>query len=245
MESADLLTQAMPILGAIVTGGAGVVQGVATRVLGDLVIDRLRSDGHGDAWDEYTHSPDNDALVRHLLKQAREQDPTFRSRFDNAVRAAAIEQRQQARNNSITVTNGGNAQIGDRGDMITADRVVTRGGVYHQGDVRNRVTDKKSSPGAYVTAVVIVIVVVIALVFGIKALLNHVGGNSLNANSTCQQFLNASAQSQQQALVDIAAAKGIGGFGSPLALPEIQYECSYSPGMTLGSIVERDKNEFG
>jgi hypothetical protein len=227
MESTDLLNQAMLILRGVATGGVGVVQGAATRVLGDLVIGRLRSEGRGDAWDEYAHSPDNDALVRHLLKQAREQDPTFRSRFDNAVRAAAIDHRRQTRDNSITVTNGGDAQIGDRGDMITADRVVTRGGVYHQGDVRNRVTNKKSSPGAYVTAVVIVVIVVVALVFGIKALLNHVSGNSLSANSTCQEFLNASNQSQQQALVNIAAAKGIGGFGSPLALPEIQYECSY------------------
>jgi hypothetical protein len=55
------------------------------------------------------------------------------------------------------------------------------------------------------------------LVKGVGALGNAASAG-LTASSTCQQFLNVDEQTEQQALVDIAESKGIGGFGSPLAL---------------------------
>jgi hypothetical protein len=54
-----------------------------------------------------------------------------------------------------------------------------------------------------------------ALVKSVGALVKHTTSADLAASSTCQQFLNADDQTEQQALVDIAAWKGIGGFGSP------------------------------
>jgi len=239
----------MALLAAAAHGGAGIAQGVAVRALGDLVAERLRRDGHGNAWQEFLRNPQNDSLVRHLLQQALYQDAGFRTRFDEVLRTAARQQPYNSGKQIIEIKGPGEAQIGDRGDMISNSRVATRGGSYHEGDINNqntRITHKKTNNGKSFVLGVVALVAIVLGVMIIKGIASAVGSatSGLTANSTCAQFLNVDPQTQQQALVDIAMSKGIGGFGSPLALPEISYECSSQPAMTLGALIERDKGEF-
>ena len=250
MQVDEIVTEAMPLLTAAVSAGAGMAQGVATRVLGDMVADWPKREGQADAWLDFTSNPQNDLRVRQLLQQALVRDPEFRARFFQAVQAAAAERTWNSGRQAISIGGSGEAQIGDRGDTIHGSRVATRGSSYHEGDVYkegNRITNKKGNPAALVALSVgflIFIGVVMLLIKGVPALLNTVQSAGLTASSTCRQFLNTDEQTEQQALVDIAMSKGIGGFGSPLALPEIRYECSSEPTMTLGNLIERDKGQY-
>jgi hypothetical protein len=92
MQANEVAGQAITFLAPIAAGGANIAQGVATRALRDIVAERLRRDGHASAWKEFQHNPRNDSVVRHLLQQAVVQDAGFRSKLDEAVRAATIEQ---------------------------------------------------------------------------------------------------------------------------------------------------------
>jgi hypothetical protein len=246
----EIVAEAMPLLTAAVSAGAGMAQGVATRVLGDMAADWLKREGQEDAWLDFTSNPQNDLRVRQLLQQALVRDPEFRARFFQAVQAAAAERTWNSGRQAISIGGSGEAQIGDRGDTIHGSRVATRGSSYHEGDVYNegdRVTNKKGNPAglvALVVGILIFIGVVGALIKGVPALLHSTQNAGLTASSTCQQFLNTDEQTEQQALVNIAMSKGIGGFGSPLALPEIRYECSSEPTKTLGDLIERDKGSF-
>jgi hypothetical protein len=246
MQSSDAVAQAVALLAPLAAGGATIARGVAVNVLGEMVSQRLQRDGHAGVWQEFRNNPQNDSLMHHLLQQAAGQDAEFCKRLEAAVTAASHEQHPGTAGPSvINLTGSGHAQIGDRGDAISGTRVASRGSSYHEGHVynttRNRVTHKKNRAGVFVAIAVVAVVLVVLLIKGIAA---TQGGGGLIASSTCQNFLNADEQTQQQSLVDIALSKGIDGFGSPLALPEIQYECSSEPSMTLGAIVERDKGEF-
>jgi hypothetical protein len=252
MQSNEVVAQAVALLAPVAAGGVNIAQGVAVRILGDTVAERLQRDGHARVWEEFQHDFRNDSLIRHLLQQAVDEDLAFRVSFSRAVEAAARETPGNYGQQAITITGSGDAQIGDRGDTINKGRVATRGGTYHEGDVHragDRITNKKSSKAAIVTLMAVGVVVVALVVAAVKSLSGGAGTSpsqdaSLTAGSTCQQFLNTDEQTEQQALVDIAVSKGIGGFGSPLALPEIRYECSSQPAMTMGAIVQRDKGEF-
>lgn len=250
MQVSEAVAQAVALMAPIAARGVNVAQGVAVRVLGDMVAERLRRDGHASAWEEFKRNPQDNSLVRHLLQKALSQDADFRSKFAEALQAASRESPRNSGQQTINITGSGEAQIGDRGDTITDSRVATRGGTYHEGDIHNagdRVTNKKSNAKVFVVLAVVAVVVVglgILIVKGLSGALNGSRDAGLTASSTCQQFLNTDQQTEQQALVDIAISKGIGGFGSPLALPEIRYECSSEPTMTMGAIVERDKGQY-
>jgi hypothetical protein len=251
MQPSEAVAHAVTLIAPMAAGGANIAQGVAVRVLGDMVAERLRRDGHASAWKEFQRTPQNDSLVRHLLQQALTQDTDFRSKFIEVLQEASREHpRNSGGQQTINITGTGEAQIGDRGDTITDSRVASRGGTYHEGDIHNagdRITHKKSNAGAFVVLAVVALVVIGIGVLITKGVLGAMHGSrdsGLTASSTCQQFLNTDEQTEQQALVDIAMSKGIGGFGSPLALPEIRYECSSEPTMTMGAIIERDKGQY-
>ncbi len=246
MQPSEAVAQAVALIAPIAAGGANIAQGLAVKVLGDLMVERLRRDGHASAWEEFRRNPQNNSLVRHLLQQALSQDADFRDRFAKALQEASHENPRNSGQQTINVADSGEAQIGDRGDTITDSRVATRGSTYHE-EIHNagdRVTHKKSNATAFVVLAVVALVIIgLGILIASSNLKgSHDGG--LTASSTCQQFLNTDEQTEQQALVDIAMSKGIGGFGSPLALPEIRYECSSEPTMTMGAIVERDKGQY-
>ena len=224
MQPSDAAAQALSLIAPIAAGGLNIAQGVAVRVLGDMVAARLRQDGNESAWEQFREDPENDSLVRYLLQNAIASDVEFRNNFDEALKAALQDGPRNSGQQSIRIDGPGHAQIGDRGDTITGSRVATRGSSYHEGDILNegdRITHKKSNTGALVFAgIAIVVVVIILIVTGVSFLMKQSKDGGLTAASSCQQFLNTDEQTEQQALVDIAMSKGIGGFGSPLALPK-------------------------
>lgn len=64
-------------------------------------------------------------------------------------------------------------------------------------------------------------------------------GNSLDASSSCKDFLNASRQDQDAAVNKVASDKRAGSAVTPLGRPNINYLCANSPDMTLGDAVSR------
>ena len=180
-------------------------------------------DGHGQA-----------AAVTTQPTTRAKTDPGF---ADELVRKAAP--RPAGTTQNASATDGGMAMnVGD-GGSVRAKSITGR----------DNITNKKVSHGGlYMVLAVVAIVIVIALVKVVPVVVNKVEtlakGNSITADSTCQQFLDVDEATEQQALVDIAMSKGIAGFGSPLALPEIRYECSSTPNMKIGDVVTRDAHEF-
>lgn len=150
-------------------------------------------------------------------------------------RVEQAPQRVTAKDSGMAVNVGGN----NKGNVVYGTGGYTAG-----RDIRHSVKKKTGNPGLYFFAVIIVIAVIFLLSKAVPAVLHSVQGSSLSTNSTCQQFLDTDETTEQQAIVNIADANGEGGFGSPLALPEIRYECSGTPNATLGSIIQRDAGEF-
>ncbi|MGI5457147.1 hypothetical protein ACQEWB_29085 [Streptomyces sp. CA-249302] len=250
VEAVRILTHSMTSAAA---GAGEVVQGVATRLLSDLVAERLRSRGNEREWESFTRDPGNSSLVEYLLRQAAEEDGDFRIALAGAVRSAKAERPAGASVKSIGIGRDGDAQIGDRRDTYgDHNRVAHGGGSIYEGDVtQHRDGDtyegdvnQENPLGRYVLIAVVVVALLLLVFKGIPAIIGGGGGDGLSASSTCKEFLNADQGTESQALVDIATSKGLGGFGSPLALPAIRYECSYHPSESLGAVIEQYKGQF-
>jgi hypothetical protein len=242
-----------PYMASAAASGAQVAQGVATRLLEDLVAERLRRRGQARPWEDFTRDPRNNSLIEYLLRQAVEEDDDFRLALLEAVKEAEAARPGGAGGQSIGIGGDGDAQIGNRRDTYgDNNRIATGGSSIYEGDVTHLqegdtyegdVTNN-SPVGRYV---VIALVVLGLLVFAFKALpavIDGATGSGLSADSTCRDFLAADQTTEQQAMVDIATSKGLGGFGSPLALPAIRYECSFRPSEQLGAVIERYKGQF-
>lgn len=63
-------------------------------------------------------------------------------------------------------------------------------------------------------------------------------GNQLDADSSCKDFLNASAQDQDEAVNKVAADMHAGNAVTPLGRPNISYICANNPDTTLGEAVK-------
>lgn len=264
MQVSDVAVDAVRILAqhiASATAGAGeAVQGVATRLLGDLVAQRLRSRGNEREWQDFTRDPRNNSLVEYLLRQAVEEDEDFRHALADAVRGAKSERPGSTSVRSISIGRDGDAQIGDRRDTYgDHNRVVNGAGSLYEGDVtQHRDGDTyqedvthPSPVGRHVVIALVVLALILIVFKAVPAILGDGdgdgggnGGGGLSASSTCQEFLKTDQGTGAQALVDIATSKGLGGFGSPLALPAIRYECSFHPTESLGSVIEQYKGQF-
>jgi len=105
-------------------------------------------------------------------------------------------------------------------------------------------TTKNNHGGRYLFAVIVIIAVVVLSFKVVPAISRQLHDAGVSANSTCRQFLDADPQTEQHAIVDIAMAKGLSGFGSPLALPAIQYACSGQPNQQLGTVIQNFAGQF-
>jgi hypothetical protein len=65
-------------------------------------------------------------------------------------------------------------------------------------------------------------------------LLTGCGGGGLSANSSCQDFMNASPQDQDQAVSQLASQLHAPDAVTPLGRPNIDYLCTNEPNDTLG-----------
>jgi hypothetical protein len=242
MQATDIAGQVVAILAPVVSGGASVAQGVATKVLGDLVSRRLSRNEEGrQAWNGFQANPQNDSLVRYLLWQELERDISFRSEVEEALRGARRNAPAAVVQQAMSGTGSGNIQVGG-----STGHIATGGGSVRTSSVQ-KTTNKKKSGGATAGVVAIVVVVVVALIIfaGVKVvggLLKSTKDGGLSASSTCEQFLNTDEDDERQALADIGISEGFAGYSNPLALPEIQYECGAVPTMTLGALIKRDGN---
>lgn len=249
VEAVRILTHSMT---SAASGAGEVAQGVATRLLADVVANRLRSRGNEREWESFTRDPRNSSLVEYLLRQAAEEDADFRLSLAEAVRGAKAERPAGVSVNSISVGRDGDAQIGDRRDTYgDHNRVVSGGGSLYEGEFTQYQDGDTyegdvhhGSVGRYALIAVVVLALLLLVFKGIPAVIDDGGGDGLSASSTCKEFLNADQGTESQALVAIATSKGLGGFGSPLALPAIRYECSYHPAESLGTVIEQYKNQF-
>lgn len=257
MQVSDMAAEAVRVLTQHMTSaaaGAGqVAQGVATRLLADLVADRLRRGGNAGQWDDFARDPRNNSLVEYLLRQAVEEDEDFRRALAEAVHGAKAERPGGTGVNSISIGRDGDAQIGDRRDTYgDHNRVVNGAGSIYEGDVTHQQqgdtyegdVTHNSPVGRYVVIALVVLALVFIVFKAVPAVLGGGEDAGLTASSTCKDFLNEDQATESQALVDIATSKGLGGFGSPLALPAIRYECSFRPDDSLGSVIEKYKGQF-
>src|SRR6185437_3110731 len=114
MQTSEIATQVVAILAPAMSGGVNLAQGVATRVLGDLISKRLSRDEAGKrAWSEFEHDPRNNSLVRHLLSQELERDAAFREQVARQLAEASRELRPQGPvKQKIGAGSHGNLQVG-------------------------------------------------------------------------------------------------------------------------------------
>lgn len=241
MDPAELGSTTLTLLAPVFSHGTAVAQGVATRLLGDMVAKRLARAGHEDVWEEFKQDPANRAPTERFLQQILHEDPEFQTRLEGALMAAMQENSHNSeQHGNINITGSGQAQIGNRGDTIEGGRVATRGGTYNE---RARITNKTTNktPGGSVVALAVVALVVIAglLFVGARALLHRLDNGGLSANSTCQDFLNAPQDAQQAIIQSLAAQYHKPDYVTPLGEPEVPYFCAANPSVTLGQFFAR------
>jgi hypothetical protein len=241
MQTSEIATQVVAILAPAMSGGVNLAQGVATRVLGDLISKRLSRDEAGKrAWSEFEQDPRNVSLVRHLLRQELERDAAFREQVARQLAEATREPRPQGPvKQKIGAGSHGNLQVGG-----SVGKIAHSGG--HIDDSVHTTHNKKTTNGTSVAGIVaIVVIVVLALViYGgakvIGGLHKSAKDAGLTANSTCQQFLNTDEEDERQAIADIGLSMGYSAYSNPMALLEMQYECGGAPSQTLGDRIRQD-----
>lgn len=147
-----------------------------------------------------------------------------------------VDKPEQVRTGNLSI--GGNA----KGPVVQG----SNSGKVAGRDIKSKSSVKKNNPLIALGAIAAIVIVVLLLTKVVVPALHNLSADAgLTADSTCLQFLNTDEQTEAQALVDISTSMGYSGWGSPLALPEIRYECSGTPSMTLSAIIRRDGNEFG
>jgi hypothetical protein len=236
MNQAELASKSLTVLATFFTHGTNVAQGVATRLLGDMVAKRLASAGHERSWEDFKRDPGSLALVEPFLRRILCEDPDFRTQLEDAVTAAMNESTHNSKQSgSINISGSGEAQIGNRdSDHIVSDRVATRGGTYNENTrINNRTTNNKATSPAVPLAMVGAVVLIALLCLGVFALV-HLAGGGLSANSTCQEFLNASQADQQAIIQKLATQYDKPDYVTPLGEPEVSYYCAGNPTTTLG-----------
>lgn len=242
MQTSEIATQVVAVLAPAMSGGVNLAQGVATRMLGDLISKRLSRDEAGKrAWSEFEQDPRNESLVRHLLRQELERDAAFREQVARQLAQASREPRPQGPvKQKIGADSHGNLQVGG-----SVGKIAHSGG-HIDDSVHNTTHNKKKANGTSVAGIVaIVVIVVLALViYGgakvIGGLHKSAKDAGLTANSTYRQFLNTDEEDERQAIADIGLSMGYSGYSNPMALPEMQYECGGAPNQTLGERIRQD-----
>lgn len=80
---------------------------------------------------------------------------------------------------------------------------------------------------------------VAAALISLTLLAGGCGGASLDAASSCKEFMNASPEEQNSAVSRVASEYGAGNAVTPLGRPNINYLCAKFPEWTLGEVVQR------
>ncbi|MES9537810.1 hypothetical protein [Actinomadura sp. NPDC000600] len=227
MHANELATTAVEVLAdelpGIADGAARARGDAALADLYDLVRQRLVRDGRHSAFAAYTMNPRNNALVQDVLRQAAETDAAFAAALLDAVRRAHGSAPGPSRSSGVST--------GDIGSVT--------GSITAAGRDINDNSEKKTTvnTGGVVLLVAGAVAALFVFVFVIKA----ATADAITADSTCAEFLDADAETQQHAIIKIAREKGVSGAGSPLAPLSIRYDCSSAPDAKVGDIIARSK----
>ena len=224
MHANQLATTAVEVLAPHLPGIADGAGGDAALAdLYGLVRGRLVRDGRQAAFTAYATDPGNSSLVQDLLRHAAETDPAFAAVLRDAVGRAqrtlppsSWSSRVDLRNVSGTVTAAGR----DITSTTRKETNVNTGGLV------------LLAAGAIAALIVLVLIVRAAT------------SDAVTADSTCAEFLDADASTQQHAIVDIAREKDVSGVGSPLAPPAIRYNCSNRPDAKVGDVIAELRGQF-
>ncbi|WP_433177555.1 hypothetical protein [Actinoallomurus sp. CA-150999] len=231
MDAARLAVNAVSILAAhlpeLADDAVRAKTDAALGALYDIVGKRLAADGATAAFVDFTKDPDNGRQVGRLLSNAIAADPNYRARLAAAVARAEGDDRSRT---SVSQRVSG----GTVGNMIGRDN-----------NVDNSVRRTNNTGGIFVTVVVLAVIALVAYVLylGGRAAYRAIS-QGLSAGSTCAQFLDADQDTEQRAIVKIAASENVGGAGSPLALPAIRYDCSSEPDAKLGAVIAKFRGQF-
>jgi hypothetical protein len=179
MQPTDIADQVVSLLTATLSAGVRVAQGVATKVLGDKVSQRLSLSKQGSkAWKEFRANPQNDSLIRYFLSQELENDGGFRLDLEKALQDARREAAAPAIYQTMNSSGSGNIQVGD-----AAGNVATNGSTINANTTQNAITNKnknKKSSGGTVTGFIAIIAILVAMAFvGVKV----VGSFTKSTNS--------------------------------------------------------------
>jgi hypothetical protein len=234
VQTVELGSKTLTLLTSVLSHGTAITQGVATRLLGDMVAKRLEYAGHKDVWEEFKHNPANHAPAERILEQVLQRDAAFRAQLESALIAAIRENGYNPEpHGAIHITGSDQVQIGDRGDTIQdSSRLATRGGTYNENArITNKTTNKSTGHpiGVLVTLAIIVLAIIIFVVARAAS-----SNSGLSGNSTCQDFLNSSSAAQQAVIQRLATQYDKPDYVTPLGEPEVSYYCAANPSITLG-----------
>ena len=102
--------------------------------------------------------------------------------------------------------------------------------------------DKSNKVAVNLGAVAVIIGIVIGAVFFGKQIVQSVTGSSaatITQDSTCAEYLGQDGATRDAAIKRVGLELGVRGVGSPLMMPEVDYECGNSPTLSFGTVVGR------
>jgi hypothetical protein len=204
------------------------------RALYDIIARRFQSH---DAFEEeslqrFSRTPHNRSLVEGLLRDAVNGDPQFASELEAALQRVRATPGPTTRTTVQSVSAGRDV----RGVIAGGHVAQGKGSVAGEGNVVGSHNRNVKVGGGIILALAIVAVVVFAL----YSLGSHIlQSGQLTASSTCREFLAATQEDQLQAMRKVGVDEHVPDIGSPLALPEISYECGNRPSAKLGDIIGR------
>ena len=104
--------------------------------------------------------------------------------------------------------------------------------------------DKTSKTAINLGAVAVVIGIIIGLVLAGRWVVNKVevginASTQVSADSTCSDYLQQSASDRDAAIKRVGLQLHVQGVGSPLMMPEVDYECGNSPNAAFRAIRKR------
>jgi hypothetical protein len=103
--------------------------------------------------------------------------------------------------------------------------------------------DKNSKTAINLGAVAVIIGIVIGVVLAGKWVVEKVADGASSAavtkDSTCAEYLQQAPADRDAAIKRVGLELHVRGVGSPLMMPEVDYECGNSPNATFGTIMSR------
>lgn len=83
------------------------------------------------------------------------------------------------------------------------------------------------------------------LVVAVATVLLGCGGGGLSASSSCEDFLSAAPEDQEQTISKLSSQFDTPELTTPLGEPNVAYVCSSSPEMTLEEVFQRTHEAEG